>query len=104
MGLIKHLRDTEPFASLPEENLQEIYNSVTEKTYPANTWVCKENQAPTGFLYIIKSGLVEVSVMTPGGVDMIVDYRSDGAFFGGTPVFTGENYSASVRTAPSTSS
>ena len=63
------------------------------------SWVCRESQAPTGFLYIIKSGLVEISVMTPGGVDMIVDYRRDGAFFGGTPVFTGDDYSASVRTA-----
>jgi len=33
---------------------------------------------------------------------MIVDYRSEGAFFGGTPVFTDEPYSASVRTASNT--
>ncbi|NIR25668.1 MAG: cyclic nucleotide-binding domain-containing protein, partial [Gammaproteobacteria bacterium] len=102
MGLINHLRDTEPFSSLPEETLQEINSSVTEKTFTAGTWVCRENQAPTGHLYIIKSGIVEISVLTPGGVDMIVDYRSDGAFFGGTPVFTGDNYSASVRTANDT--
>jgi CBS domain-containing protein len=102
MGLIKHLKDTEPFSSLPAETLQEINNSVHEKTFPAGSWVCKENQPPTGFLYIIKSGLVEISVLTPGGVDMIVDYRSNGAFFGGTPVFTGEDYSASVRTANDT--
>jgi len=102
MGLIRHLRDTEPFSSLPEETLQEINDSVTEKTFLANSWVCRENQSPTGYLYFIKSGLVEISVLTPGGVDMIVDYRSAGSFFGGTPVFTGENYSASARTANDT--
>ncbi len=102
MALTKHLRDTEPFSSLPDHILQKINDSVSEETFPAGSWVCRENQPPTGFLYIIKKGLVEVSVMTPGGIDMIVDYRSDGAFFGGTPVFTGENYSASVRTACAT--
>lgn len=102
MGLIKHLRDTEPFSSLPENILQDINQTVREKTFPAGTWIFNENQAATGFLYIIKNGLVEISVMTPGGIDMIVDYREDGAFFGGTPVFTGDAYSASAKTARDT--
>ncbi|PLX98627.1 MAG: cyclic nucleotide-binding protein [Desulfuromonas sp.] len=102
MGLIRHLRDTEPFSSLPEDILQEITDSVVEKTFPADSWVCREEQPPTGYLYIIKEGLVEISVLTPGGVDMVVDYRENGAFFGGTPVFTGQPYSASARTASDT--
>ena len=102
MGLIRHLKDTEPFSTLSDELLQEISDSVIEKTFPADTWVCKEQHPPTGYLYIIKKGLVEISVLTPGGVDMVVDFRNDGAFFGGTPVFTGEPYSASARTASDT--
>jgi CBS domain-containing protein len=97
MALHAHLKNTEPFSSLPEALLQEIAASVEEKTFAADTWIFREKQPATGFLYIIKKGLIEVSVMTPGGVEMVVDYRRDGGFFGGTPIFTGEPYAASVH-------
>jgi len=97
MALYAHLKNTEPFSSLPESLLQEIASSVREETFAAGTWIFREKQPATGFLYIIKKGLVEVSVMTPGGVEMVVDYRRDGGFFGGTPIFTGEPYAAGVH-------
>lgn len=103
MALYTHLKNTEPFSALPDPLLREIASSVREQTFAADTWIFREKQPATGFLYIIKSGLVEVSVTTPGGVEMVVDYRRDGGFFGGTPIFTGEPYAASVHVVkPST--
>jgi CBS domain-containing protein len=98
MSLIRHLRDTEPFNTLPEALFQELNAAAKLTSFPAGTFVFQQNAPPTGFLYLIKEGLVEISVQTPGGGDMAVDYRKEGHFFGGTPVFTGEPYTGGART------
>ncbi len=46
--------------------------------------------------------MVEITLLTPGGIDMVVDYRQEGAFFGGTPIFTGEPYTGGARTVKPT--
>ncbi len=102
MGLIKSLRETEPFNQLPEEIFTELNQSAEIKNFPAQTLIFNQHAQPTGFLYVIKSGLVEIVVQPPGGVEMIVDYRNEGAFFGGTPIFTSEGYSAGARTVKET--
>ncbi len=102
MPLIRQLQETEPFCHLPEPLFQTITAGVQTQVYPANTFIFKQNDTPTGYLYIIKTGLVEISVITPGGVDMVVDYRNEGTFFGGTPIFTGDSYTAGARTVKPT--
>ncbi|MDX2496171.1 MAG: DUF294 nucleotidyltransferase-like domain-containing protein [Desulfuromusa sp.] len=102
MGLIKTLRETEPFNQLPEEIFTELNQSAEIKKFPAQTLIFNQQAQPTGYLYVIKSGLVEIVVQPPGGVEMIVDYRKEGAFFGGTPVFTSQGYSAGARTVKET--
>ena len=102
MGLIKTLRETQPFNDLPEAVFKEFEEAAQLKTFPAQTHIFNQHDPPTGFLYVIRSGLVEIVVLTPGGVEMIVDYRKEGSFFGGTPVFTDEGYTAGARTAKDT--
>ena len=102
MPLIQHLRETEPFCHLPEPLFESFRAGLQARSYPANTFIFQQNDPPTGFLYIIQEGLVEITVLTPGGVDMVVDYRSEGTFFGGTPIFTGEAYTAGARTVKPT--
>ena len=102
MGLIKTLRETEPFNQLPEEIFSEFNQSAEIKKFPAHSHIISQHDQPTGYLYVIKSGLVEIVVLTPGGVEMIVDYRKEGAFFGGTPIFTSSGYSAGARTVKET--
>lgn len=102
MGLIKRLRDTEPFCHLPEEIFAEFNEAAVIKRFPVHTHIFNQHDPPTGFLYVIKEGLVEIVALTPGGVEMIVDYRKEGSFFGGTPVFTKEDYTAGARTARET--
>lgn len=102
MPLIRQLRETEPFCQLPEPIFESIRAGLQSRTYPANTFIFQQNDPSTGFLYIIQEGLVEITVLTPGGVDMVVDYRNEGTFFGGTPIFTGEPYTAGARTVKPT--
>ncbi|AJF08032.1 cyclic nucleotide-binding protein [Geoalkalibacter subterraneus] len=102
MGLIRHLRDSEPFNILPDHLFEELRKAAVLKKFPANTHIFKQNDYPTGYLYIIKDGLVEITVMNPGGVEMVVDYRKEGQFFGATPIFTGEPYTGGARTVRAT--
>jgi len=102
MGLIRKLRDTEPFNHLPEEFFEEFRAAATLKKFPAQTHIFNQHDPPTGYLYVIKEGLVEIVALTPGGDEMVVDYRKEGSFFGGTPVFTNQDYTAGARTVKPT--
>ncbi|MCF6179359.1 MAG: DUF294 nucleotidyltransferase-like domain-containing protein [Geopsychrobacter sp.] len=64
--------------------------------------IINQHDEPSGYLYVIKEGLVEIVALTPGGSEMVVDYRNEGSFFGGTPVFTHEPYTAGARTVKET--
>ena len=102
MGLIKTLHDTEPFNQLSKEVFAELNQAAIIKKFPPHVHIISQHDQPTGYLYVIKSGLVEIVVLTPGGVEMIVDYRKEGSFFGGTPIFTDGGYTAGARTAKET--
>ncbi|PLX78938.1 MAG: cyclic nucleotide-binding protein [Desulfuromonas sp.] len=102
MGLIRNLKQTEPFNHIPDEVFDEFRQAATLKKFPAHVHIFNQNDPPTGYLYVIKSGLVEIVALTPGGVEMVVDYRKEGNFFGGTPVFTNEDYTAGARTVKET--
>ena len=102
MPLIKHLKETEPFDQLPESAFNELRKAAIQKKFPANFDIFQQNDPPTGYLYVIKEGLVTITLLSPGGIDMVVDYRKEGQLFGGTPVFTGEPYSGGARTVKPT--
>lgn len=102
MPLIKRLRETEPFSALPESAFQQLRQTSITVEYPVDTEIFKQNDAPTGFLYVIKEGLISITVISPGGIDMVVDYRKEGQMFGGTPIFTGEPYAGGARTVKPT--
>ncbi len=102
MPLIKQLQETEPFSLLAESVFEELREAAIQKKFPANHDIFKQNDPPTGFLYVIKEGLVTITLISPGGTDMVVDYRKEGQFFGGTPIFTGEPYAGGARTVKPT--
>lgn len=102
MPLIKQLQETEPFSNLPESVFNELRESAIQKLYPANHDIFQQNDPPTGYLYVIKEGLITINLVSPGGIDMVVDYRKEGQFFGGTPIFSGEPYAGGARTVKPT--
>ncbi len=102
MGLIRTLRDSEPFRDLPDEAISELERAAETRNFPPLVHIFNQHDPPTGYLYLIKEGLVEIVALTPGGVEMVVDYRKEGGFFGGTPIFTHEPYTAGARTVKAT--
>ncbi len=98
MSPIAQLKDIEPFSQLPEERFRELGSTATLADYPADTYIFRQNDPPTGYLYVIKEGLVAITVVSPDGSDIVVDYRRDGQMFGGSPVFTGQPYAGGART------
>jgi CBS domain-containing protein len=98
MGPFQTLKNTEPFVHLPDAVIQELSTAAIVKAFPPNFLIFKHHDPPTGFLYVIKEGLVEIVTLTPGGLEMVMDYRQAGSFFGGTPIFMGDNYTAGART------
>lgn len=99
MPLKKHIRETEPFDRLSEESFSELASTARSEVYPAGTFIFRQKDRPTGWLYVVRSGLIEIVVTSPGGGDMVVDYRKEGQFFGGTPIFSGETYTGGARAA-----
>lgn len=97
MELINSLRETKPFDQLPEDVFNRIEQSSQIQKFPAHIHIISQHDEPSGYLYVIKSGLVEIVVEAPGGVEMTVDYRKEGAFFGGTPIFTSGGYTAGAK-------
>ena len=102
MVVSRTLLKTDPFGGLPEEVVDELAAAAITREYPAHSLIFKQHDPPTGYLYVVSKGLVEIVALTPGGVEMVVDYRREGSFFGGTPVFTGDNYTAGARTVTAT--
>lgn len=102
MSQTRLLREIEPFDKLPAAQFHELSKTVTLTTFPADTFIFRQNDPPTGFLYVIKEGLVAITVLSPDGTDIVVDYRRDGQQFGATPIFTGETYSGAARTLKAT--
>lgn len=96
------LCEFEPFNLLPPEIIDKILNAATIRTYPAHNHVFNQNDPFTGNLYVIKRGLVEITLLTPSGEDIVVDYRHAGETFGSTPVFTNEAYTGGSRTVQQT--
>jgi len=102
MGL-SHLKDTPPFDILPEEIVKKFRDCATEQTFAADSYIFRQNAPPTGFLYVIQQGMVEITATVPGGQEMVVDYRKPGQFFGATPIFTEEPYTGGARAVTATS-
>jgi len=82
--------------------VQELLSAAKTKIYPVGASIFEQNDPPTGFLYVMKRGLVEITAITPGGIDLVVEYRRGGEFFGEMPIFSDESYSGGARAAQET--
>jgi CBS domain-containing protein len=102
MSPAKQLRSAAPFDQLPDAILQELLSAAKTRVYPPGSSIFEQDDPPTGFLYIVKKGLVEITAITPGGIDLVVEYRREKEFFGEMPIFSDESYSGGARAAQET--
>ncbi|MEZ4483508.1 MAG: Crp/Fnr family transcriptional regulator [Syntrophotaleaceae bacterium] len=99
MSLSKHLQEVEPFSQLPKAVVQDLLAASRVIAYPAGASIFTQNAPPSGYLYVVKEGLVEVTVLTSAGEDMVVDYLQEGQFLGDAALFGDEPYSVGARAA-----
>lgn len=92
------LRACEPFNELPQNVFDSILAASSIKKFPAHFHIFNQNDPFLGHLFVIRDGLVEITLLTPSGEEIVVDYREEGMIFGCTPIFTNENYTGGART------
>jgi CRP-like cAMP-binding protein/Fe-S-cluster-containing hydrogenase component 2 len=79
-SLETHLRSVPLFASVGDEFLAYLKEKVELVSYNQNDIICKEGEEADAF-YLIRSGMVRVSMSMPGG-EMVRTYLSRGDYFG----------------------
>lgn len=94
---ITRLQEIEPFNQLAAQDFERIASTTTVKKFPRNYHIFNQNDPFTGYLYIISSGSVEITILTQNGEEIVVDYRRPGQHFGCTPLFTDEKYTGGAR-------
>ncbi|MCD8553570.1 putative nucleotidyltransferase substrate binding domain-containing protein [Seleniivibrio sp.] len=99
MSDVKNLNKYSPFDRIPEDAVADIISASKVVQFPAGTIIFTQTDKPSGYLYFIGSGKIDIIVETPEGVEMVVDTRSQGGYFGWTPVFTNDGYTAGARAA-----
>lgn len=96
---VKKLRSVKPFDNLPDDVFDLIERHSKVKVYQPGTIVFSQYDKPTGYLYFISKGEVEIITETDEGVEITVDRRYEGDFFGWTPIFSDSGYTAGARAA-----
>jgi CBS domain-containing protein len=80
--VVAFLKKVPPFQFLDEVNLQSVARNLSLEFYPKDTIILKQDGAPSDALRIIKKGGVRVSMVSPDGGEVVIDYRSEGDTFG----------------------
>ncbi len=88
---------TDPFELLPDEKLEELSRRAEVKTYPEGTYIFRQDNPSLDVLFVIASGLAEITVTNERGVESVVGVRRPYDFFGETVVLSRQRYPGSVR-------
>jgi signal transduction histidine kinase len=94
-ALMVALESSKLFSGLPPAELQMLLQAVRVLTFPAGTIVFKEGDEGNG-LYLVKTGLVQVSALVNQGDRRILSRLGPGEFFGEMAVVDNEPRSATV--------
>lgn len=86
-----------PFNTLDRVTLAEIAPRLHQSHYQAGDYVFRQGEPSLGFLFLIISGMAEVTVTSDRGLETVVGYRRPNDFFGETAFLKGSTYSGSVR-------
>jgi CRP/FNR family cyclic AMP-dependent transcriptional regulator len=93
--MYEFLRQIPLFAGLGEAELQVLAEAATEKHYPKNSPIIHKDEPGTS-LFIVRSGIVDVSAESPHGQAVHLASFQTGEFFGEMALFDGRPRSATV--------
>jgi CBS domain-containing protein len=99
VDVLQVLKQCVPFNALDDDFLSGLAKHIRVKTYRKGTYVFKQGQKGLQTLFLISSGLGEVTVTDHREQEAVVSYRRQYDFFGETALLTDKPYSASVRAA-----
>ena len=89
------------FSSLNDDELVELANLATERSFMSNEFVFWEEDAPDYF-YIIVEGRIKVIKHSSSGKEFIIAFFGAGEMFGEVAVFEDKPYPASAQTVADT--
>ncbi|MGD9677046.1 MAG: DUF294 nucleotidyltransferase-like domain-containing protein [Vulcanibacillus sp.] len=91
------LKGIQPFSYLTSDSLEQLVPKIERKVFPVNSFVFRQGEESKRILFIIISGLAEISVRNDNGDNFVLDYRDKGSFFGETVVLSDKAYVATIR-------
>lgn len=83
------------FSSLEDEQLKQIASITIEKSYRKNEVIFHENDSGSA-LFILRSGMVKISLVDPNGKEAILKMLYENDFFGEMSLLDGHFRSATV--------
>lgn len=92
---VRLMRNVPVFESCSDDLLCEVMEAVDEKTFERGDLICKQG-TPGGYIYLIKSGQVRVTLGDGQNREEVLGYLGPGDHFGEMSVLTGEPVSANV--------
>lgn len=95
--ILNVLIKTDPFDMLDQQVLIDLCKKVEIKKYPANKYIFKQGDPSLDGLFVIASGLVEITVTNEQGIESVVGLRRSYDFFSETVVLSQQRYPGSAR-------
>ena len=71
-----------PFSNLNDNELRLLSKDLSEKSYSKGTLILSQGKTDTDFLYLIKSGRVNLYLINDENMKILKDYREPGDYFG----------------------
>lgn len=95
--IIKVFKRTDPFELLEDEVLDRLADEIKIQTWPVNSYVFRQGAQSLDMLFVIASGLLEITVASDRGVESVIGLRRSYDFFGETVVLSRQAYPGSAR-------
>jgi len=80
--VIEFLKNVPPFQFLPESELSRLVSSIALEYFPKDTTIISAGHRASDVLYIVHKGVVELTLRTKVGKELVFDFRSEGEIFG----------------------
>lgn len=97
LSIVDDLKRTDPFEILEDNVLEDVARQTEIKTYPSGAYVFRQGDVSLDRLFVIRSGLVEITVSNDRGIETVVGLRKPHDFFGETVVLSQQRYPGSAR-------